>query len=46
MLSGCMSYETSEQSSQQQIANLAEKLFDQPDGVNLVIFILTFTPAW
>lgn len=28
------------------IANFADKLTDEPSGVNLVLFILTFTPAW
>ena len=29
-----------------QIANFAEHLTEEPDGTKLVIFILTFTPAW
>ena len=28
------------------IANFAEKLADDPSGVNLVLFLLTFTAAW
>lgn len=40
------SSEASSSSDKHQIANFADKLTEEPTGVNLVIFILIFTPAW